>query len=323
MIIKGRSRADGGALANYLLTEHDRQQARVIDLRDTASPELNEAFTDWETTAKALTKGKQSLYHAQIRLAPGEHLTREQWMHTIGKLETRLGLDNCPRAVVGHTLDGELHLHVVWSRLDLDKEKLVHMGYDSKKHHAIAREAEKAFGLRQLGKHRAQLREQTAERERSGTSRQRDREYAQAKRGGTTRPTLEKLVAAAFTAADSPAAFDANLKRLGITLAQGERRDYIITHKGQTYNPVRFIPGMTAAKMREKMKGYEPEGKTKERSGEREPIRRRAEQRQADYLAAKLPANDNAAPSEPKRKPTKRPPAPRMRPRLYYGDPGI
>lgn len=308
MIIKGRSRQDGGALARYLLKESERQQAKIIDLRDSATPELAEALSDWERTAIALTKGEKTLYHMQIRLADGEHLTREQWLHTVGKVEARLKLDQCPRAIVGHQLDGQLHLHIVYSRLDLEREKLVHLSQDRKAHHEVARQAEIAFNLRRLNREQTREKEQAREKDQPGSQRQRDQEHHQAKRGDTSREQVQKLVSAAFTAADSPAAFDANLKRLGITLQQGDKRDYVIEHRGQVYNPVRFIPGMTAAKMREKMKDYTPPPKDPEAEKQR---REEAEKRRAEYQ------------EKARRARARKPPQPKLKPRLYYGDPGI
>ncbi len=152
MIIKGHARQDGIALAKYLLQNTPSQQAKEIEASGEAdhTASLAQRLHEWELVAQTLTKGRKPLYHLQMRLAPGETLSRAQWLSTIDRLGKKLKLDRSERAIIAHRLHGEIHLHVVWSRLDLRAGKLIPMSHDRRHHHAAARAAEVEFGLRRL-----------------------------------------------------------------------------------------------------------------------------------------------------------------------------
>ena len=294
MISKGRSRADGDKLATYLLKTNSHQKVTVMDIRGAVNDDLREALTDWELAAQCLTKGEKPLYHTQIRTAAGEHLTADQWLETVDKLEKRLHLEKNPRAVVAHNLDGQVHLHAVWSRLDIDHEKLVPMSYDRKSHHRTSRELEVEFGLRQLN--------QGPTRRRAGSQRQHDVEHNQAKEAGTTREFVQKVVTAAWEASDTGEAFRKQLQVLGITLARGDRRDFVIEHEGKLYNPVRLIEGIRTKDFRERMEGLEAEKRQKTgpvvRADPPSPTRRRAHTLTGGDLNSQLIQNKEREPQE-------------------------
>jgi len=291
VISKGRSRADGDKLATYLLKTNSHQQVTVMDIRGAVNDDLREALTDWELAAQCLTKGEKPLYHTQIRTAAGEHLTADQWLETVDKLEKRLHLETNPRAVVAHNLDGQVHLHAVWSRLDIDHEKLVPMSYDRKSHHRTSRELEVEFGLRQLN--------QGPTRRRAGSQRQHDVEHNQAKEAGTTREFVQKVVTAAWEASDTGEGFKRQLQALGISLARGDRRDFVIEHEGKVYNPVRLIEGIRTKDFRERMEGVQAD----KRRGA--PTRRNAYIQTRDQLSELLSPPENRKSRTGKNAPTR------------------
>ncbi len=280
MISKGRSRTDGDKLASYLLRSNAHQKATVMDIRGAVTGDLREAITDWELAAQCLTKGRKPLYHTQIRTAAGEHLTAAQWIETVDRLEKRLHLENNPRAIVAHNLDGQVHVHAVWSRLDIEHEKLVPMSHDRRSHHKTSRELEAEFGLRQLN--------QRPSRRRAGDQRQHDIEHNQAKEAGTTRETLRKVVTSAWEASDTGEAFKRQLQTLGISLARGDRRDFVIEHEGKIYNPVRLIEGIRTKEFRERMEGVEAEKRLKIGQVRGTPTQRKAHTQTRDQVAELL-----------------------------------
>ena len=66
-------------------------------------------------------------------MSPSAPLTREQYNEAIGAIEAQARADDQPRAVVFHIKDGREHCHVVWSRIDVDKMRAVHMAHDRRK----------------------------------------------------------------------------------------------------------------------------------------------------------------------------------------------
>jgi hypothetical protein len=82
----------------------------------------------------------RSLYHAAISPAPPHLLTPEQRTEAIDALEQRLGLDGHARIVVMHEKLGRQHIHVVWSRIDLNKMRAVSDSHNYRKHEEVARD---------------------------------------------------------------------------------------------------------------------------------------------------------------------------------------
>lgn len=315
MIIKGRSHGNAGNLARYLLTPKDNEKEFVMDLRDAASDDIRKALTDWEAIARCSTKGENALYHAHIRLRDGEALKEAQWFDIVQRMEEKLGFTNCARAIIGHNnADKGLHVHIVWSRFDPVTGKLVSMSNDRKQHHAIAREAEKEFGLEPVPE------KPTIERKKRRLS---DREIRALKDRTENRDKLEKIMRAAWQATDGGEEMKAMLNALGVDIQRGDRRDFVIDYKGLKMNPVRLLEGITAAEFRERMKDAQIE-KPREKSPAEATFGRKA-RGMAQSQFDKQIANDQAEPPAKTgfRKKRHKAPTPRLRRKTWFGDPGI
>lgn len=245
MIIKAHGRSNGRHLAAYLLTESDQQKVAVLDLRGSLLDDLGSSLCMWEVEALATTKAEKPLYHMQIRLAPGEGLDQGQWFRTLDIVEQKLNLTDHPRAVVAHDLNGERHLHVVYSRLDRERMKLLNMGHDRKAHHATARQMEKEYGLRVLSSE--------PNRALNGNQKTRSMEHHMAKESGTTRQALCNMVRNAWNASNTGREFQIRLECHGMTMTPGDKRDYNLWHNGKRYDPVRLIENVRTLEFRAKM----------------------------------------------------------------------
>ncbi|HEX3983910.1 MAG TPA: relaxase/mobilization nuclease domain-containing protein, partial [Acidisoma sp.] len=145
MVIKGGARGDGAGLAAHLLRMDTNERAEVLELRGVAAADLDGGLREMEAVASG-TRCKRPLYHASINTDPGEHLTDEQRAMAIDRLEAKLGLTGQPRAVVEHVKEGREHVHVVWSRIDLDHMRAIPDSHNYRKHEEAARELEREFG---------------------------------------------------------------------------------------------------------------------------------------------------------------------------------
>ncbi|MFN7137807.1 MAG: relaxase/mobilization nuclease domain-containing protein [Limisphaerales bacterium] len=314
MIIKGRSHGNAGNLARYLLTTKPGEKEFVMDLRDAASDDIRKALTDWEAIAHCSTKGDKTLYHAHIRLRDGEALKEAQWFEIVQRMEEKLGFTNCARAVIGHNNEEKgLHVHVVWSRFDPVSGKLVSMSKDRKQHHAIARQAEKEFGLEPVP-------EKAPERTKRRLS---DRDVRALKDRTNNRDKLEKIVRAAWTATEGGEEMKSMLNALGVDIQRGDRRDFVIEYKGLKMNPVRLLDDVSTAEFRERMKDAEIE-KPREKSPAEVAFGRKA-RGMAQGQFDKSIANDQAEPPAKTgfTKKKHKAPAPRLKPKLRFRDPGI
>src|SRR5580704_17367983 len=250
MIIKGKSRAGPQQLATHLGNAEKNERVSLIETRGTIAQDLRGALVEMDTYAIG-TKCERSLYHAAISPEPPHVLKPAQRNEAIDALEKRLELDGHSRVVVMHEKLGRQHIHVVWSRIDLQKMRSVSDSHNYRKHEEVARDLERRFGHDRV---------QGAHHERDGVERP-DRtpsraELRQEERTGITGKRVMEEVTAAFRASDGPEAFRAALEEKGYVLAPGDRRDFVIVDRaGVIHSLARRNDGMKAADLREFMTG--------------------------------------------------------------------
>src|SRR5882672_10891564 len=120
MIIKGKSRAGPQQLATHLGNAEKNERVSLIEVKGTVAQDLRGALIEMDAYAVG-TRCEKSLYHAAMSPEPPHRLTPEQRAEAINALEAKLGLQGHTRVVVMHEKEGREHIHVVWSRIDLDK----------------------------------------------------------------------------------------------------------------------------------------------------------------------------------------------------------
>jgi hypothetical protein len=245
MIIKGTSRSGPSALAAHLGNAEKNERVQLLETKGTVAQDLRGALVEMDAYA-AGTRCEKPLYHAAISPEPPHRLTPEQRSQAIDALEQKLGLDGHARVVVLHEKEGREHIHVVWSRIDLEHMRSVSDSHNYRKHEEVARDLERRFGHDRV---------QGAHHERDGVERP-DRtpsrsELRQEERTGITGKQVKAEVSALFRASDGAEAFKAALQEHGYTLAKGDRRDFVIVdHAGGVHSLARRIDGVKAAELR-------------------------------------------------------------------------
>jgi hypothetical protein len=248
MIIIGKSRARAGQLGNYLSTEGENERVELIEIKGTVARDVRGAIAEMDAYA-AGTQCEKPLYHAMINPEPPNRLTPEQRAEAVDALERKLGLGGHARVVVVHDKKDREHIHVVWSRIDLERMRAVSDSHNYRKHEEVARDLERRFGHDRV---------QGAHHERDGVERP-DRtpsraELRQEDRTGLTGREVRAEVTAAFQASDGAEAFRSALEDKGYLLAQGDRRDFVIVDRaGGIHSLARRIDGIRAADLREFM----------------------------------------------------------------------
>ncbi|MFM9926755.1 relaxase/mobilization nuclease domain-containing protein [Variovorax sp. H27-G14] len=141
MIPFASQRGGGQDLATHLQNAYDNEIAEVVGIRGAVASDLHGAFKEWEVQAETLTRCQKFLYSMSINPDPAQgELTRDQYLEYIARAEKALGLEDQPRAVVFHTKHGREHCHVVWSRIDAEHQKAVHIAFDREKLMQVTRE---------------------------------------------------------------------------------------------------------------------------------------------------------------------------------------
>jgi hypothetical protein len=249
MIAKGTTHNNGAKLAAYMTTGKDGERAELWELRGFEATNIKDALRDVQIMAGA-TKAEQPFFHVQVRNREGETLTRQQFEYAADRIERMLGLTGQPRAISFHTYEhnNDQHMHVAWSRIDQDTMTAKPLPFFKERLKKISRELELHFGLEPV----------TNERKGSIKFAPTRAQEEQARRVGVDVHEVRNAIRNCWDRSDCGTSFQAALEHEGFTLAQGERRDFVvIDHGGGVHALGKRILDMTAAKIRTRLSDLE------------------------------------------------------------------
>jgi hypothetical protein len=239
MIPFGSQRGLGQDLATHLLNEHDNERVDFVDVRGAIAQDLHGAFAEWEAQAACLTKCKNYLYSLSINPDPNQPgLSHDQYMEYIQRVEQTLGLSSQPRAVVFHEKYGRHHCHVVWSRIDAEQEKAVHIAFDKEKLMTVTREFARD--------HAIQLPQGYFKDDKNDQTHQITLyEQEQERSTGISLEERKEQITSAWRESDSAQAFVAALAARGYMLATGNRPYVLVDLYGEMNTLPKLIDDKT------------------------------------------------------------------------------
>lgn len=223
MIIKGGSRRRGAQLAAHLLRTDQNEKVELREVRGTIATDLLGALDEIEATATG-TRCRKPFYHASISPPPERSLTARQWSHAIDTLERALGLKGQPRVVVAHVKGKRQHVHVVWSRIDLERGRAIADSWNFRVHEAVARDLESEFGHDAV---RGAFTGRDVQQSRPRRT-PRSHELRQEERSGIHLSDVEAEITALWRCTSHGEEFRANLHDAGYILARGDRRTFVV-----------------------------------------------------------------------------------------------
>jgi len=254
MILKGSQRGHGDDLATHLMNALDNERVEIAEVYGAVAEDLHGAFAEFAAVASG-TRAKQYLYSLSIN--PSAPLTREQYDEAIAAIEERLGLTGQPRAVVFHVKHGREHCHVVWSRIDLEKMRAIHMAHDHRRLCDLSCELARKYGLDLPPGLKAWEKKQRFEKEKLEPTLA---ETAYTEKTGIDTEQRRAEITDAYEQSDSAAAFRAALEQKGYMLARGDRRGFVVVDKfGQVHSLSRYVKGHTAKQIKAKLAPLTPE----------------------------------------------------------------
>lgn len=286
MIIKGRSRRDGGQLAAYLLRQDLNESVEVIALHEVAAGDLHGALREMEAVARLGTNCEKPLYHAQIN--PEQPLTPDQWAVAIERLEKELQLEGHQRAVVLHVKHGREHCHVVWNRVDSEAMRAVEMNWNYARHETVSRELEREFGHREIpGAHTGRAAGEERPVAKFGHA-----EQQQADRSGLDPVARKRQLTELWQGSDDGRAFVAALEDSGYRLARGERGYVVVDEAGEIHSLARQVEGARKKDIDSRLSDYFPLDRLPAADELGEDMRERWQHRQQHY------SREDARPTE-------------------------
>jgi hypothetical protein len=298
VVIKGNARGGAGQLARHLERTDTNERIAVRDVRGVVAGDVLGALNEMDGVASG-TRCTRPLYHASINTAPGEEMTDELWNAAIDRLEAALGFTGQPRVIVEHGKKGREHVHIVWSRIDLDRMRAIPDSHNYRKHEEVARELEREFG---------HARVQGAHAERDGQPRPErtpsHAEMQQAERSGLRPEEAKAQITEIWRRTDSGQAFAAAITEAGWILARGDKRDFVVIDSaGEAHSLARRVDGVKAADVRARMADVDrdslPRVQDARAMQEARQLEREAEI-DADRRASEAPAISQTPPEQPR-----------------------
>lgn len=247
MIPFGSQRGSGQDLAIHLMNAHDNEYVELADLRGAMAADLSGAFAEWETQAHAMTRCENYLYSLSVNPDPAQgRMPRALYDDYIARVETALGLAGQPRAVVFHIKDDQWgqareHCHVVWSRIDVQDCKAIHMAFDHDKLMTVTRRFARDHDIALApGYHNLEDRKRQTHRQLSLYDK------VQEDASGLGREERTALITELWRQRDTPAAFVQALEHHGYLLASGKRPFVLVDVYGHTNALPKLIEDKTA-----------------------------------------------------------------------------
>lgn len=236
MIPFASQRGGGQDLATHLQNAYDNELTEVVELRGAIASDLHGAFKEWEVQAETLTRCQKYLYSLSINPDPAQgEITRAQYSDYIRRAEEALGLTGQPRAVVFHIKHGREHCHVVWSRIDAERGKAVHIAFDRDKLMQVTRSfAKEHFLDLPAGYDKSRKIGQETLYERAKQS-----------QTGLSKSDHARQITDAWIESDSAKAFVNALAERGYILARGKRPYVVVDFYGDSHALARLIDDKT------------------------------------------------------------------------------
>ncbi|MEM8987288.1 MAG: relaxase/mobilization nuclease domain-containing protein [Pseudomonadota bacterium] len=225
-------------MAQHLLKD-ENEHVEVHELRGFASDNLTGALNEMYALSRG-TQCKKFMYSLSLNPPPNEKVTTADFEEAIERVEEKLGLNGQARATVFHEKNGRRHAHCVWSRINTDEMKAIHMPFDQERVNAVAREL--------FIKHGWDMPRGFADRSARDPKSFTLAEWQQAKRVGKDARAIKTAFQDAWAISDSKAAFTHALDERGYKIARGDRRGFVaVDMHGEVYS----IPKWTNVKTKD------------------------------------------------------------------------
>jgi hypothetical protein len=250
MIVGGTSHS-GRGLGAYL-TQDKNEKVEVWELQS-GRQDLSKALEDWRAYAHG-TKAELPLYHAWLRPSDTDRaLNREDWDKSIKLFEQEMGFEGQPRAVVYHHGEGkgeQGHIHLVYSRIQ-ENGKAVSDSWNYVHHEKARVQIETDLNLEHV---------YSPHLDRNEPRRAQGLNHDQMQQGERLKIDPREVKAEVSElykqAEGNGREFVAALEKEGYSLAQGDKRGYVILDEAGGVHSLSRMAGVKVAELRETLQDY-------------------------------------------------------------------
>ncbi len=226
MILEGNARGGAKNLALHLMKD-ENDHITVHELRGFMSERLLPALNEIHAVSRG-TKAKKFLFSLSLNPPETEKVNTADFIDAIERVESKLALNEQPRAIVFHEKQGRRHCHAVWSRIDSGQMKAIPLPFYKMNLQDVSRELYFDHGWT-MPKGFISKNERSPD---NFTLAQ----WQQAKRIGKDPKAITATIRDCWAASDNQASFQNSLKEQGYILAQGSRRSFVVVDQScETY----------------------------------------------------------------------------------------
>ena len=250
MIVKGKAQGGASKLAKHLCRTDHNERVRILGMDGLKAVTIPEALRDLDELGAA-AETKRTLYHGIIAPRNHEPLNDEQRRTAVREMAKELGLEGQAHVVVGHLKKEEAeHFHIVWSRIDQERQAGISDSHNYRKHEELARKLEAEFGMA----HTRGVHSRDRSREPRPGRTPEHWEMQQQARTGQVLTDARQIVTEAWKRTRTGQEFADALSQEGFVLARGDRRDFVLVDEaGGVHSLARRIEGAKAKDVRERM----------------------------------------------------------------------
>ncbi len=218
MILKASQRSGSRQLATHLLKTEENEHVDIHEIRGFMSSDLDGALHEAYAMSRG-TRCSKFLFSVSLNPPETEYVPAAIFENTLDRIENKLGLEDQPRIVVFHEKEGRRHAHCVWSRINTDEMKAVHLSHYKNKLMDISKQLylENNWDMPKgfIDKNQRNPLNVTMA------------EWQQAQHTNQNPKAIKAALQDSWSISDSRNAFDHALQDKGYYLARGDKRGYV------------------------------------------------------------------------------------------------
>jgi hypothetical protein len=280
VIVNGASYRCAGWWDKHFKDTKENIRADVVQSHGLVSDTMYGMMREMETLAQG-TRCENFMWIADLSPTQQEsrRMSEEQWDQMRKIVEKHRGLEGQPYFVIEQEkIDGRIHRHIVWSRIDIEHMRAIPDGRDARVCHAASREISHELGLERTPS--------PYDKDREGPRPKRAPERWEMYRGmktGIDPRDIAAEVKELFHQSDSGKAFQAALEEHGYMLLKGDRRAFVILDSaGKEHSLARRLDGVTTKELNAFMRDVEREALPTVEKGKLLHQKRQVERLEAD-----------------------------------------
>ncbi|WP_086930206.1 relaxase/mobilization nuclease domain-containing protein [Agarilytica rhodophyticola] len=244
MIIKASQRGNAGELARHLSNTQDNEHVTLHKLEQMSADTLRDALMEIEATA-AGTRCKQPLFHCSFNPPANQNVSTQEFEEAAKATAKKLGLQDQPYAFVFHEKQGRRHAHVVWSRIDAEHMRAIHLPFFKNRLTELTKEIYLSKGWT--------LPHGLIDKSLRNPLNFTLTEWQQAKRSKSDPRLIKQILQKHWLHSKNQKIFEHNIEQHGLKLARGDKRGYVVVNwQGEVHSLSRQL-GMKAKDLKSQL----------------------------------------------------------------------